>query len=244
LQHFRVGADAAMGARYVAREDAHVLGMFGSGGMARSHVEALRLVRPIDRIQVFSPTREHREAYAREMAERYDIEAIAVDDPREVCRGADIVCECTDAAQRVVMGRWLEPGAHITAVGNHFDAEVYERTDVSLRLGTAPAPVGLPQWATERGSVTYAAGSGRRGLEQKTKSHRTEARFKNVISLEELLAGREAGRTSQEQITHSTRGNLQGAQFFAVAGAVYEAARVASVGRELPTEWFLQDIRD
>src|SRR3954447_4840217 len=45
LQHFRVGADAGIGARYMAREDAHVVGMFGSGGMARSYLEALTLVR-------------------------------------------------------------------------------------------------------------------------------------------------------------------------------------------------------
>jgi len=244
LQHFRVGADAGIGARHMAREDAHVVGMFGSGGMARSHVDAMRQVRSIDRIQVFSPTREHREAYAREMAEKYDIEVIAVDDPSDVCRGADIVCECTDAAQTVVMGRWLEPGTHITAIGSHFDPEVYERTDVSLRLGMAPAPVGPPQWATESGSVTYAAGPGMKGIEQTTKAHRTEARFEKVISLEDLLAGHEAGRTSREQITHSTRGNLQGAQFFAVGGAVYEAARASSVGGAVPTEWFLQDIRD
>ncbi len=74
LQHFRVGADAGIGARHMARDDAHIIGMFGSGGMARSHVEAMRQVRSIDRLQVFSPTREHREAYAREMAEKFDIE--------------------------------------------------------------------------------------------------------------------------------------------------------------------------
>ncbi|MBM2810055.1 MAG: Ornithine cyclodeaminase [Chloroflexi bacterium] len=80
LQHFRVAADAGIGTRHMAREDAHVVGMFGSGGMARSHLEAVRHVRPIDRVQVFSPTREHRESFAREMAEKYDIAALAVED--------------------------------------------------------------------------------------------------------------------------------------------------------------------
>ena len=63
-------------------------------------------------------------------------------------------------------------------------------------------------------------------------------------TLEDLLNGRVKGRTSPEQITFSERGNIQGAQFFAVAGAVYEAASARSFGRVLPTEWFLQDIRD
>ncbi len=52
------------------------------------------------------------------------------------------------------------------------------------------------------------------------------------------------GRTVADQITYSERGNLQGAQFYAVAGKVYEAARRAGLGREIPTEWFLQDIRN
>ncbi|MBM2810054.1 MAG: ornithine cyclodeaminase [Chloroflexi bacterium] len=142
------------------------------------------------------------------------------------------------------MGRWLEPGMHLTNVGSHFDADVYSRVDVSLRLGTAPAPVGLPEWATERENVTYAAGPGATDVLKTTKAHRRKASFNRVVSLDGLLAGREQGRTSSEQITHSARGNLQGAQFFAVGGMVYEAARAAGVGRELPTEWFLQDIRD
>ena len=62
--------------------------------------------------------------------------------------------------------------------------------------------------------------------------------------LEDLLNGKAAGRTSADQVTYSTRGNLQGAQFFAVPAAAYEAARARGLGRELPTEWFLQDIRD
>jgi len=65
-----------------------------------------------------------------------------------------------------------------------------------------------------------------------------------LVSFEDLLTGRDRGRTTDEQITYSERGNLQGNQFWAVAGKVYEAARAQGLGRELPTEWFLQDIRD
>lgn len=245
LQHFRVGADSAIGAKHVAREDAHVIGMLGSGGMARSHVESLRLVRKIERVQVFSPTPEHREAYAREIAERYDIEAVALDNPRDVFRGADIVCGCTDSARPVIIGEWLEPGTHITSVGGRSDADTLRRVDVWLRLGSAPGPVGLPGWQVHDEAVAYAAqgagpgeGAGRGG-----RSHGVE-RAEKTVFLEDLLAGRGNGRTSSEQITYSERGNVQGAEFFAVAGAVYEAARAAGLGHELPTEWFLQDIRD
>src|SRR5207237_4286563 len=68
LQHMRVGADGAIGVKHLAKKDASVVGMLGSGGMARSHVASLRCVRDIRRVQVFSPTRENRERFAREMS--------------------------------------------------------------------------------------------------------------------------------------------------------------------------------
>jgi len=64
------------------------------------------------------------------------------------------------------------------------------------------------------------------------------------VTLADLVSGKAKGRTNNAQITYSERGNLQGAQFFAIAGKIYEAAKRAGLGREIPTEWFLQDIRD
>ena len=60
----------------------------------------------------------------------------------------------------------------------------------------------------------------------------------------DIVAGRARGRTAEEQISYAERGNIQGAQFYAVAAAAYEQARQRGIGREIPTEWFLQDIRD
>ena len=78
LQHMRVGADSGIGAKYMARDDAEVVGMIGSGGMARSHVESFLLARPkLKKIQVYSPTKENREAYAKEISENYGLEVRA-----------------------------------------------------------------------------------------------------------------------------------------------------------------------
>ncbi len=66
---------------------------------------------------------------------------------------------------------------------------------------------------------------------------------RKVIYRKDILAGKK-GRLSGGDITYSERGNLQGAPFHAVAGRVYELARERGIGRDLPTEWFLQDIRD
>lgn len=248
LQHMRVGADSAIGTRYGAREDARVLGMLGSGGMARSHLEALLTVRPLERVQVYSPTRAHRDAYAGEMRERYGIEVVAVDEPREVLRGADVVAGCTDAAADVIVGDWLEPGTHVTCIGGSVDARARAAFDVWLRLGTAPAPVNDPSWRPTDEYLAYVA----RQQDPVWEQHR-HGRVRRppegqdaprVVSLEHVLSGREQVRADDRQITFSERGNIQGAQFFAVAGHVYEQCRERGLGRELPTAWFLQDIRD
>ncbi len=67
LQHMRVGADGGIGVKYLANADAATVGMLGSGGMAHSNLDAFMQVRKIRRLQVFSPTPEHRESFAREV---------------------------------------------------------------------------------------------------------------------------------------------------------------------------------
>ena len=247
LQHMRVGADSGIGAKYMAREDAEVVGMIGSGGMARSHVESFLLARNIKRIQVYSPTKANREAYAREIEEKFALEVIPMDNPRDVYKGADILAGCTDSAVPVVFGKWLEEGTHVTCVGGKPDDETLKRIDISMRLGNAPAPWGLPEFGLADEYITYAAKPkenadfqmkriGKRG-------HGVIAKDRTVY-FSEILSGAKKGRTSDKQITYSERGNIQGAQFYAVAGRVYELAREKGLGREIPTEWFLQDIRD
>ncbi|MEX2291608.1 MAG: hypothetical protein WD794_14950 [Mycobacteriales bacterium] len=248
LQQMRVGADSAIGVKYAAREDAKVLGMLGSGGMARSHLESILLVRDLERVQVYSPTRANRERYAGEMTERYGIEVVAVETAREAFRGADIVSGCTDASAEVIIGDWLEPGTHVTCIGGRSDARSSEVIDVWLRLGTAPAPLNDPTWRPTDEYISYAArpqdpvwdqhrhGSVRRPPEGAGAPRR--------VSFEDVVLGGVQVRTSNTEITYSERGNIQGAQFFAVAGLVYEQCVAQGLGRELPTAWFLQDIRD
>ncbi len=247
LQHMRVGADSGIGTKYMAREDAEVVGMIGSGGMARTHAEAFVLARKIKKIQVYSPTKTHRETYAREISDRLGIEVIPLDQPQDVYKGADIIAGCTDSAVSVIMGDWLEEGTHVTCIGGKPDEETLKRIDRSLRLGNAPAPWGLPEFGLADEYLTYAVKpADKSGFKMK----RTGKRAHGVIAedravlLSELLSGKKQGRSSPKQITYSERGNVQGAQFFAVAGKVYELAKEKGLGREIPTEWLLQDIRD
>jgi ornithine cyclodeaminase/alanine dehydrogenase-like protein (mu-crystallin family) len=248
LQHIRVGADGGIGVKYLANKDAEVVGMLGAGGMARTHMEAFTRVRKIEKLQVFSPTRENRERFAHEMAAKYNIEVKICNRPEEVYKGAHILAALTDSAVEVTDGALLEKGTHIVVVGGSGkpDAESLKRVDVYLRFGDTPAPTGHPELATDAEHLGYEArpqqdkyGDGRRDR----RKHGNTLPDRRV-TLADLAAGKVKGRSSQDQITYSERGNLQGAQFHAVAGKVYELAKRAGLGREIPTEWFLQDIRD
>jgi ornithine cyclodeaminase/alanine dehydrogenase-like protein (mu-crystallin family) len=245
LQHMRVGADAAIGVKHLAREDAAVLGMLGSGGMARTHVEAIGCVRPIRRVQVFSPTRANRERFAREMREQHGVEAVACESAAEIYRGADIVAAVTSSAVPVLEGHRLEPGTHVINIGGggRPDEATLARVDVYLRFGNAPAPIEAGDVAWDREHYTWAARPGAAAPRRAARGHGVLLP-ERMVTLAELAAGRKPGRANASQITYSERGNLQGAQFHAVAGRVYEAARAAGLGREIPTDWLLQDIRD
>ena len=245
LQHMRVGADCGLGVKYMARESAEVVGMFGSGGMARSNMDSIRLVRNIKKIRVYSPTKANCEAYAREMEKKYSIETIPLDTPEQVYKGADILAGCTDANISVILGRYIEKGTHVISVGGRPDEETFKRIDRFLRLGTATAPVGATEVPSDY--LTYATpGLGEKKIKR---AHRYAGGVVKVVEdgkvvyLKDILEGKK-GRLAPADITYSERGNLQGAQFHAVAGRVYELARERGIGRELPTEWFLQDIRD
>lgn len=248
LQHMRVAADSAIGVKYAAKDNARVVGILGSGGMARTHMESLKLVRPIDRVHVYSPTAANRQRYATEMSASHDIEVIAVDRPEDVFREADIIAGCTDAAGNVIVGDWLEPGTHVTSVGGGIDARARELIDVWLRLGTCPAPRNYPDWRpTDEYLMYYACPDDPVWLQHTHgRIRRPPAsghRFR-LVNFEEVVVQGATIRRSDDEISFSERGNIQGAQFFAVAGLVWSLVREQGLGKELPTEWFLQDIRD
>lgn len=241
LQHMRVGGDGGLGVKYMARDDAKVVGMLGSGGMAETHMKAFTAVRDITRLQVYSPTRANREEFGDRMRREHGIEVVVCDRPEEIYRGADIVAALTDSDRPVLNGDLVEPGTHVVNIGGGGlpDAATIARVDAYLRFGDAPAALGLETFDDE--FLTWRAGP-TKGVSRK-RAHGNMLPEKRV-TLADLVAGRARGRTSADQITWSERGNMQGAQFHAVAGATFEAARAQNLGHELPDAWFLQTIRN
>jgi hypothetical protein len=123
------------------------------------------------------------------------------------------------------------------------DAASLARIDRCLRFGSAPQPVGRADLALDDEYLAWSARPERlRGRGRKSGHGR--ALPDKTVSLADVVGGAQPARRSESEITWSERGNLQGVQFYALAAHVYERAREAGLGRELPTDWLLQDIRD
>jgi thiomorpholine-carboxylate dehydrogenase len=110
ITEMRTAAVSAAATKLLARPDARVLAILGSGVQARSHVRALRLVRPFDEVRVWSPTPEHARRFAAEVG------GVSMSAEAAV-RGADVVVTVTGAGEPVLRGAWLADGAHVNAVG-------------------------------------------------------------------------------------------------------------------------------
>jgi ornithine cyclodeaminase/alanine dehydrogenase-like protein (mu-crystallin family) len=110
ITEMRTAAVSAVATKLLAPPDAKVLAILGSGVQARSHVEALRLVRKFEQIRVWSPKREHAERFAKEIG------ATAMPAEQAV-RGADVVVTVTNSTSPALRGSWLKPGCHVNAIG-------------------------------------------------------------------------------------------------------------------------------
>lgn len=240
IQQMRVGADSALGVRYMARPGATRLAILGSGGMAGTHLACIARERRLSSVRVYSPTAANRERFAAEWAARgLPVEAAA--SPEAAVAGADIVAGCTNAIGPVIFGPYLAPGQHVTCIGGTLDADASARVDLALRFGLATAPDELPDWGFEAECLSFNAGA-------KAGAGGTR-RFADIppgrrLDFAELIAGRRPGRTDAAQITFSERGNIHGLQFAAVAGRLYEDARRRNLGTEFPADMFLEDIRN
>ena len=111
ITEVRTAAVSAVSAQRLARADAHVLGILGSGVQARSHLEALRLVREFREVRVWSPTPDHLRKFAAETGAR------AMENAEAVVRGADVVVAVTASPTPVIRSEWVDEGTHVIAVG-------------------------------------------------------------------------------------------------------------------------------
>jgi ornithine cyclodeaminase/alanine dehydrogenase-like protein (mu-crystallin family) len=179
------------------------------------------------------------------MSERLGLSISAVDTAEEAVGGSDIVATATDAMAPTFHPDWVRPGTHVTCVTRReLDKSIVSRADVVVQLGIHTIPPGTPvpgmEWPMSA-VAGYVAGQPAERARLPWKQPAEEGQYR---LLADVQAGRTPGRTSPEQITLFINTGTQGLQFAAVAGRVYELARARGLGKPMPSEWFLQDIRD
>lgn len=245
-QHLRVGAGAGVGARILARADSAKVGIIGSGGMARSYLDAFVETFPIRRVRVFSPDAAHRASFAAEMSARHGIEVLASDDPEDALRGADIVALCASAVEPVFQAAWLAPGMHVTDVTRASTPRGFARTvDVAAWNGNQTPVVDAlpPEGMYARGGIlSWVAGGS--AAKATIPSVPLDPDQLAMPTLADVVAGRARGRTTRDETSFFHNVGASSEAFAAIAATIYESARAAGVGREIPTDWFIEDVRD
>ena len=230
IQQTRVGVTSALGAKALARSNSEVLALIGSGGQARSHFRFLTSVRPIKQVKIFSPNADHRKAFAAQMERETEIPTKPVDSAEEAVKNCDIVCTATNSSRPVFSAKLLEPGMHYNAIREfEMDEAALEKSDVvAIHARFGGIQHHLPP-----------------GLDKDLPGVRREKPrdWSRYPEISDLLVGKAPGRTSEKQITFFLNNVGSGVQFAAMGYCAYRAAKEKGLGREVPTDWFLQDIR-
>ena len=217
LTAMRTGAASGVATKYLAREDARSVGVFGAGVQARTQLMAVCEVRPIEKALVYDPVQEAREKYAVEMSGRLSLPVEPTDDPR-ACVENDVIVAASASKTPVFAGAWLSPGVHINGIGSHspdareLDTETIRRAKVVPDYG--------PACLAEAGDLILPIQEG-----AITEEH-------IHASLGEVVAGLKPGREADEEITLFKSVGLA-VQDAATAARVYALAREAGVGVEI-----------
>ncbi len=219
LGQVRTGAATGVATKFLAREDARIAAMIGSGFQARTQLEAVALARNLELVRVYSRDAERRETFAKEMTAKIGVRVEAAQSAEEAVRGADIITTMTSAAKPVLLGKWLERGAHVNAAGVNF-AEKAEIDAEAVRRADVIAADSVEQSKMEAGDLIQAFGG-------------DAQRWAAVRELSDIVSRKAAGRTSRDQIT-LFKSNGIAIEDIVVAGRIYELARERKMGRDVP----------
>ncbi len=238
LQKMRVQATNAIAARYMARDDTHTMALIGTGWQATAAIEAMRYVRPIQTVNVYSRNADNRRNFVERMGARYgNLEIRDCVAAEKAVLGSDLVVAATNSNVPVCKGEWLEAGMHLTGVLPYeFDLDCYEKADYivifnrlhgrdyTLSRGPEEEPLDIPPHASL---------------------------IKDAPEIADLVSKKVPGRRSRDEITIFANGGHgwghdggpgYGIQFTAMAKLIYDRAKERGIGRKLPLEWFQQDV--
>ncbi len=230
IQQTRVGVTSALGMKFMARKNSRILGLIGSGGQAKAHYRFMTSVMPIQKVKVFSPNAEHRKAFVAEMEKETGVQGEPVTSAEEAVRGADVICSATNSSRPVVKTDWLESGMHYNSIREfETDMAVLDKCDV-VAIHTH---FGGIQHYQPPGIIEDMPGIRR-------EKPREWTRYPEIC---DLIAGKVPSRTNDKQITLFFNNVGTGVQFAALGYCAYQGAKKSGLGKEIPSEWFLQDIK-
>jgi alanine dehydrogenase len=218
MNPFKTGAAGAVAVDALARADATDLGLIGSGAQARGQLRGTAVVRDLETVRVYSPTREHREDFATEMDEELDAGVRAVDANAAAVRDADVVITATDATEPVFDGDDLADGAHVTAMGQYHP----QRREVDAT--TVARSTYVPDL---RARIEQDAGAYLLAVEEGA----IEADHVHA-ELGDVVAGTAPGRTSDDEITLFDSGGTA-IETVAAGYMLSERAREAGLGETI-----------
>jgi alanine dehydrogenase len=219
LGQIRTGAASGVATRFMAREDASILGVIGTGWQARTQLEAIVHVRPIKDVLVYGRNAAKRDAFCEEMTARTGVTVRGVQSAREAVAQADIVCTMTNASSPVLEGAWLRPGTHVNAAGSnrHNAQEVDVET---IRRTALIALEDLAQAKVEAGDLIAAESAG-------------AFRWESATLLSDIVSGKAPSRRSAEQITLFESLGI-GLWDVAAASFIFDACIIEGRGTKLP----------
>jgi ornithine cyclodeaminase/alanine dehydrogenase-like protein (mu-crystallin family) len=219
MGQMRTGAASGVATKFMARRDARIAAIIGTGGQARTQLEAIAAVRKLKLARAYGRDVTRRDKFCSEMAERLRIPVYAAGSAAQAIEGADIVCTATTASRPVVTGSDIAAGMHINAIGvNH--AHKQELDEAAVARADIIAVDSIEQSRQEAGDLIMAFGQ-------------DESKWSSVKKLAEIVDGKIRGRSNDSDVT-LFKSNGIASWDLAVAVRVLVMARGKSLGRKLP----------
>ncbi|HYM18609.1 MAG TPA: ornithine cyclodeaminase family protein [Micropepsaceae bacterium] len=229
VQRMRVGAVTGLAAKYLARAEAQEVALIGAGFQAGAQAMAIAAVRNVKRIRCFSPDRQKRESFAREIESKLGLEVVPCDSAREAVKGVDIVLCATNSMEPALMADWLEAGQHVSSISRlELDPDIIAKANVIF----------LHVHEVHGKSIRTAGAYPPKDVEDKRAALGAKIAQAGWPELPDLLLDKVPGRGSDRDITLFLNYTGLGYQFAATGHVIYKNAREAGLGRELDTSLF------
>ena len=236
VQKLRVAGASAIAARYLARKNATTMALLGSGWQASAHLVTMAMIRDLKRVRVFSPTPESRRKFVEEWRGKVNAELIESASAAEAITDADMVICTTNSISPLFPGEVLQPGMHVSCVKPcELDALTYKCADPLIIHWREAKPFQIAIGVDPQSIPDVAEG-------WHHPITREDTAIWDLPAITQLVNGQHPGRVKEDAISCFCNNVGLGLQFAAVGSEVLARAREARVGREIPTDWFLEDV--